>query len=166
MVQNKSLNRRDVIGGAAALAASTAMIPGTSLAQSDGNAADAFYEQGQYTYCDAKVLARYWAASPSVNNEWEAKVLAGQKILGGQLQFLKRELTAAGEAWDQAGQSCAYSDVDNPNYTRNDLNALKQYWNSKGGNYESASDVKSKILLNVVGGGNPWVRLELENARQ
>ena len=168
MSNNNTINRRNVLGGAAALAASTAVIPGTARAQSANAAVDAFYGPGQYTYCDAKVLARYWAASPSVNSVWDAKVLGGQKILNGSLAFLKKELRSAGQAFEQAGQNCTYAEVDNPNYTERDLNDLARYWNAKNGNnsYKNTHDVKLKIMLNVVGGGNPWVRNELDNARR
>jgi hypothetical protein len=165
MKNNKTLIRRNVIGGATALAASAAVIPTSVLAQSRDALIDAFYVQGKYTSCDAKVLASYWADSPDINNWGDAKRAVGELILGGDIQLVKRKLTAAGQAWKQAGQSCSFSEIDNPSYSENDLEDLRRYWNSKGENLESTNEAKLKVIQNVIGGGNPWVTLELEMAR-
>lgn len=158
MKNNKTLSRRVVIGGASTLAASAAIIPTSVLAQSTVNPIDVFYVQGQYTYCDAKVLASYWGAD--LNDPLDAKIFAGQKILNGNLQWLKQELSSAGQAWQQTGQTCSFLELDNPNYSDKDLEDITRYW-SLGSNLEA----KLKIIQYVIGGGNPWVRSELEQAR-
>ena len=168
MKKNNSLNRRDVISGAAALAASSTIIPAFA---GDGpvaalNEIDTFYDT-QYTYCDAKLLANYWEGSSEGGAISDAKIRAGQKILDDAHPFLKAELKAAARQWRNEGRACQFTDADNPAYTQKDLSDLARYWNAKNNDKMDSYDAKLKVMLNVsAGGGNSWVISELNYARQ
>lgn len=161
MSTKKSINRRQAIGGTAAIVATAAIAPLPALAQSEAAAADAFYASGEFTYCDLKILADYWRPAPDVNNTYDAKIAAGNKILNGNYNFLKQELASAARQWSANGQRCSFRDADNPPYSYDDAARLANLW----GGGMTPYDAKLKIALNLEGGGNLWVRSELSKTR-
>jgi len=161
MSTKTKLNRRQAIGGTAALLASAAISPLPALAQSDAAAANAFYASGRYTYCDLKILAEYWKASPDINGTFDAKIAAGQKILNGIEDAMLEQLQDGARQWSASGRRCSFEDADNPAYTYEDAVKLAKLW----GQGMTPYDAKLKVALNIEGGGNLWVRGELARAR-
>lgn len=157
MTDTKKLSRRKLLANTAAFSAATALPVGGAYAQD----ASLFYRSGDYTYCDAKMLGSYWNRSP-----WDAKVLAGQKIQAGGASVLKQVAKQAVRVAEQRGIRCTFADADNPAYTYNDAALLARYWNRKWGGKMTPNDAKTKIVINLPGGGNGWVRRELANARR
>jgi len=156
MTAKKTINRRKMLGTTAAFAATTAMTSIPAGAQSTSASVGAFYQSGEFTYCDAKMLAVYWRNTP-----YDAKVLAGQKILAGGYNVLKDVLKQAVAASLRQGVRCTFADANNPPYSYNDAVKLARYW----GNGMTPYDAKLKVALNLEGGGNLWVRSELAKAR-
>lgn len=155
MTDNIDKTRRNVVVGAATVAGAV-VLPSSVGAVDEGAAVDAFYRGQKYTFCDAKILAKFWSSSI-----WEAKVGGGEMVLARKSRQLNEKLRFAANEWSRAGYSCAFEDADNPPYTYDDAVALARYW---GGGMEPY-DAKLKIVRNIEGGGNSWVLGELAKAR-
>ena len=156
MTTNKSIDRRKMLGSMAAFATTTALTSIPAGAQSTAQAVGAFYHSGEFTYCDAKILASHWNNTP-----YQAKVLGGRKIMAGAYNFFKSELRAAVSTSERKGVQCTFADANNPPYSYNDAVKLARHW----GNGMTPYDAKLKVVLNIKGGGNLWVRSELAKAR-
>lgn len=154
----KKQTRRQVLATAAATGAVAAVGVTTANAQ---NAVGAFYQSGEYTYCDAKILASYWGNSP-----YQAKVVGGEKILAGNAATLRAAVKEAVKHAGRNGIKCTFADANNPPYSYNDAVLLANYWTRQWGRKMTPYDAKLKIALNIEGGGNLWVRGELAKARR
>lgn len=165
MSKTKNITRREAIAGATSVLGA-AILPSSARAQSDEAAANAFYANQKYTYCDAKVLANFWSGTTNGNAIWDAKIGAGQMILNRQSRQLNEKLRFAADAWSRSGQSCSFEDADNPPYSYEDAERLARYWNAAWGQNMTPYDAKLKIALNIQGGGNSWVLEELAKARR
>lgn len=160
---DEKIDRRKMMTNTAAFAGTAAFA--TTVATKDAaaqNAVQDFYRSGEFTYCDAKFLGKYWSRSP-----WDAKVFAGQKIRSGHRNTLKNVLKQAIRSGEQQGVRCTFGDANNPAYTYNDAVTLSRYW-TRAWNVNPAMspyDAKLKVALNLPG-GNLWVRGELKKARR
>ena len=131
MKKRNRINNRLLAGVSLAVVMSATII--SSHAQV--NYADTFYNDGGYTYCDAKLLASFWNESI-----YDAKVQAGQKVANGFDVTVKEQLR---EARDNAARNnirCTWEDGDNPQYTYEDAEKLAVYWGEN-----SPWDAKLKI---------------------
>jgi len=153
MSMKKTINRRQAIGGSAALLASSAIATLPALAQ---DPVDAFYGSGEFTYCDLKILGRFWGS-----DTYQAKIDAGNMLLNGRYNDLKEKIRFASREWSSSGNRCTFDDADNPRYTYNDAVRLAAHW----GGGMTPYDAKLKIASNLETGGNLWVQSELRAAR-
>lgn len=153
MSTKKSINRRQAIGGTVALLAGAAIVPLPAFAK---DAVDAFYETGEFTYCDLKMLAKFWGS-----DTYEAKLDAGNMLLSGEHKELKEKITIASRQWSASGNRCNFEDADNPSYSYDDAVKLAAYW----GGGMTPFDAKLKVASNLETGDNLWVKSELQKAR-
>lgn len=153
MSTGKTINRRHAVGGTAALLASAAIAPLPALAR---DPVSAFYGSGEFTYCDLKILAKFWGS-----DTYDAKIDAGNMLLNGRYNDLKEKIRVASREWTAAGNRCTFDDADNPRYTYNDAADLAAYW----GGGMTPWDAKLKIASNLGTGGNLWIKAELQQAR-
>lgn len=128
-------------------AASTAVLATVTLA----NPVDTFYANKNYTYCDLKLLAKFWG-----EDTYKAKISAGTMMEQGQGQHIPGKLAVA----RTMGVTCAWTDADNPNYTYDDAVALAKYWGMK-----EPWDAKTKIGESIFNGANIHVIRSLRAAR-
>lgn len=128
-------------------AASTAILASATAA----NPVDAFYNNKNHTYCDLKLLAKFWG-----EDTYKAKIAAGNMILEGNGGWLPGKLQAA----RSMGVSCTFFDADNPNYTYDDAVALAKYWG-----YNNPGQAKSKVAEQLFNGNNIHVIRSLRAAR-
>lgn len=118
-----------------------AVIPVTAAAALAGSAVsaiagpvDTFFASGRYTYCDAKLLARFWGETP-----WKAKHTAGRMIQRGQGRFLPGKLAVARRLTRNNYRFCNYTMA----YQYNDAVLVARYWRSGVG---GAKDWMGKML--------------------
>ncbi len=130
-------------------AASTAVLANVSLA----DPVDTLYANKNYTFCDARLLAKFWGESL-----YDAKVAAGTMIEQGQGQHIAGKLATART---MGGVRCTFDDsADNPRYTYDDAVALAKYWG-----YPNAGVAKTKIGNLLFNGRNVHIIRSLRAAR-
>jgi len=116
-------------------------------------ALDAFWE-GQYTYCDAKVLASYWGQSI-----FETKARAGEKLLRGELGVVKDQLSLARNQAQKKGEpTCSFHEEG---YTYDDAELLAQSWGKP-----TPWDAKLKINRLLMNGQNATIQQTLKQVKQ
>lgn len=130
--------------------------PQTVLAATSVEAANAFYDNANYTYCDIKLLSAYWGQS-----RFDSKVRAGEKLLRNEQYVVDDFLTSARAAAAGNNVSCSFADADNPPYTYEDAEVLADFWGQP-----DAAGAKTKIGSMLQAGDNKLVMQALNNARQ
>lgn len=133
-----------------AVVALTAMV-----APSLADPARTFYNDRRHTYCDLKLLARYWNV-----DTFRAKVIAGQMMERGQGRYLPGKLSYARSNVVRNQRFCSWADADNPRYSYNDAVIIGRYWRTSVGN---AKDWVGKMLYF---GRNRYVLRVLRLARR
>lgn len=131
-------------------------IPQTALAATDADAANAFYDNAYYTYCDIKLLSAYWGQS-----RFDSKVRAGEKLLRNEQYVVEDFLVSARASAAENNVSCSFADADNPGYTYEDAEVLADFWGQP-----NAAGAKTKIGSMLETGDNKLVMQALNNARQ
>lgn len=129
-------------------AASTAVLATVTFA----NPVDTFYADKNYTYCDLKLLAKFWG-----EDTYKAKITAGTMMEQGQGQNIPPKLATART---MGGVECTFADADNPDYTYDDAVALAKYWGMK-----QPGDAKTKVAEALFNGNNVHVIRSLRAAR-
>lgn len=129
-------------------------VPQTVLAATDADAAQAFYDNANYTYCDIKLLSAYWGQS-----RYDSKVRAGEKLLRNEQYVVEEFLTSARAAAAANNVSCSFADADNPPYTYEDAEKLAEYWGKP-----TPYDAKLKIGSMLQAGQNKMVIEALQRA--
>lgn len=134
------------VTAAAALAATVA--PGLA------DPATTFYSSSRHTFCDIKLLARFWG-----EGNYKAKITAGQMMERGQGRFLPGKLAHARNNMVRNQRFCSWADADNPRYTYNDAVLIGRYWRT------SAGDAKDWVGKMLYYGRNQYVMRVLRMAR-
>jgi len=116
------------------------------------DAMNAFWE-GQYTYCDAKLLAAYWGQSV-----YEAKARAGEKLLRDERSVVEDFLSSARNQAPENGTTCSFNE---DGYTYDDAALLAQYWGKA-----TPWDAKLKINSLLMSGNNADIQNALQSAKQ
>lgn len=130
--------------------------PQAALAATDVDAANAFYDNANYTYCDIKLLSAYWGQS-----RFDSKVRAGEKLLRNEQYVVEEFLVSARASAGGNNVSCSFADADNPRYTYEDAEVLADFWGQP-----NPSGAKTKIGSMLQNGDNKLVMQALNNARQ
>lgn len=151
-MKKRSGNTQFLTGASAAVALSlTAMI-----SPADASGVESFYSTGDYTYCDAKLLSKYWRQTP-----FDSKIRAGDKIARGEDYVVKDYLTSARKYALEHNVRCTFEDANNPDYSYDDASRLARYWGN-----QSPYEAKLKIAGLLQEGRNKYVRSSLQAAIQ
>ncbi|MDM8562084.1 hypothetical protein QUF54_01900 [Candidatus Marithioploca araucensis] len=127
--------------------------PQPEPSNTDGDTArDAFWE-GQYTYCDAKLLAAYWKQSI-----YEAKARAGEKLLRGSRSVVGNYLSSARRYAQEHNATCSF---DEDGYTYDDAALLAKHWGKA-----TPWDAKLKMNRLLMDGKNADIQKALQSAKQ
>ena len=143
---------RSALVGALAVPAGAAILsrPLTARADTGDQERDRFYNS-QYTYCDAKLLAKFWKEDVS-----EAKAIIGRKIGWGNEDILKSELSKARKGKDRnAAKVCPYEESG---YSYADMQVLSLLWD------ERMSETKARASRKLVWGDKKVLDTFLERA--
>ena len=130
-------------------------VPQTVLGN-EANAARAFYDNPNYTYCDIKLLAAYWNQS-----RYDSKIRAGEKLLRNEQYVVEDYLSSARAYAREHNVNCDFTDADNPRYTYQDAETLADFWGRS-----TVADAKSKIGSMLQNGENKLIMQALHNAQQ
>jgi hypothetical protein len=123
------------------------------LLASNQTALNAFWE-GQYSYCDAKLLAAYWGQSV-----YEAKARAGEKLLLGARRVVEDYLSRARtQAQETGAATCTFYEEG---YSYDDATLLAQYWGKP-----TPWDAKLKMNRLLMSGNNAAIQTALQSAKQ
>ncbi|MGB0845185.1 MAG: hypothetical protein ACPGSM_00590 [Thiolinea sp.] len=123
---------------------------------SEADAARAFYDNPNYTYCDIKILAAYWKQS-----RFDSKIRAGEKLLRNEQYVVEDYLGSARAYAREHNVRCDFTDADNPAYTYQDAEALAKFWGRA-----TPYDAKLKIGSMLENGENKLIKQALNDARQ
>ncbi len=123
---------------------------------SEANAARAFYDNPNYTFCDIKLLSAYWKQS-----RYDSKIRAGEKLLRNEHYVVEDYLNSARAYAVEHNVRCDFFDADNPSYSYQDAETLADFWGQS-----SPADAKAKVGTMLQRGDNKLVIQALNNARQ
>jgi hypothetical protein len=108
----------------------TAAVALTAMAvPSLADPARTFYSTRRHTYCDLKLLARFWGV-----DTYRAKVTAGRMMERGEGRYLPGKLAHARNNMVRNQRFCGWGDADNPRYSYNDAVMIGRYWRTSVGN--------------------------------
>jgi len=122
------------------------------LLASNQTALNAFWE-GQYSYCDAKLLAAYWGQSV-----YEAKARVGEKLLLGARRVVEEYLSRARIKAQKTGATCNFYEEG---YSYDDVELLAQYWGKP-----TPGDAKLKMNHLLMSGNDVAIQKALQSAKQ
>jgi hypothetical protein len=151
-----SLTRRQMLRsalvGALAVPAGASILahPRTARAETRDQERERYYDS-EYTYCDAKLLAKLWKEDLS-----ETKARIGRKIGWNDLDTLKSELAKARRGKDRnATKVCPY---DEAGYSYADMQVLSLLWDQR------MSETKARAARKLVWGDKKVLDTFLQRA--